>query len=845
MGRSASCLKIITCGSDSADQDDLEASEIKGDKKGWSFRKRSARHRVLSNSAISETSAPATKEIPESADDNFKTATDSDVPEKVSAIRCADEKPQLSAPVDAKVSEAVVATKPETVDVFNVDEAIVIFIQASIRGFLAHKALLKLKSVIKLQSAVRGHLVRSHAVGTLRCVQAIVKMQALVRARRARQLTQGTIAENNADVKHKRDGINLRAMEMENANKPTVAYISIEKLLGNKFARQLLDSTPKEKPINIKCDISKSDSTWQWLERWMSASSAEPSPIVGLMTEQQESKKNEPSPIVGLMTEQQESKKNEPSPIVGLMTEQQESKKNEPSPIIGLMTEQQESKKNEKLIQANSEGSSEVLCRSTDSVSACKDISAPAENEDNLVLPDEAKSKIEGCNVIPSAAEEHMERSEPEKFETFDANESSTERESTPPLICDSSKTEPDSLSNEIEVEIEQPKHSGKRFAPDQLETLGKKPAFGSRKASNPSFIAAQSKFEEINSTVNSNGSINTSNQDVEADSNGVPVSSGDTTTGEKAFGPEDNVAPNHARVQVGGSECDTELSITSTLDSPDRYDDGNADRVNQAKVTEERSCSPDNVKNELCEVKESTAVQLSTLSDSASDHPEKRDDVISEPVTSIVAMEPHQDELNLDRSTSDVLGEIDSKTIQKAYRSSPEASPRSHITIPESQGTPASQVSVNTKGSRTDKTRSSNKRKSLSAGKRSLSNTYQDSGTGSPKQLPKDQKNGKRRSSIGSARPDNEQEPRDSSSSNSIPHFMQATESARAKVNSNNSPRSSPDVHDREIYVKKRHSLPGSNDRQGSPRIQRSTSQAQQGAKANGTQTQERKWLR
>lgn len=28
MGRSASCLKIITCGSDSADQDDLEASEV-------------------------------------------------------------------------------------------------------------------------------------------------------------------------------------------------------------------------------------------------------------------------------------------------------------------------------------------------------------------------------------------------------------------------------------------------------------------------------------------------------------------------------------------------------------------------------------------------------------------------------------------------------------------------------------------------------------------------------------------------------------------------------------------------------------------------------------------------
>ncbi|XP_030527145.2 protein IQ-DOMAIN 32 isoform X2 [Rhodamnia argentea] len=791
MGRSASCFKIITCGSDSADKDDLEASEIKGDKKGWSFRKRSARHRVLSNSAISETSAPATKEIPESADVNFKTGTDSDVPHKVLAIQCADEKPQLSAPVDAQVSEAVVAAEPETVDAFSVDEATVIFIQATIRGFLAHKALLKLKSVIKLQSAARGYLVRSHAVGTLRCVQAIVKMQALVRARRVRKLAEGTFADKNADVKHKRDGINLKALEMENANKPGVAYVSIEKLLSNRFARQLLDSTPKEKPIKIKCDISKSDSAWIWLERWMSASSAEP------------------------------------------------------SPMVGLMTEEQENEKNEKLRQENSENSSEVLCRSTDSVPACKEISAPAENEDNLILPEEDKSKIVECNVISSAGEEHMEQSEPEKFQTFDANESSTERESAPPLICDNSKTEPDSPSNKIEVEIEQPKHSGKRCTPDQLETLGKKPAFESRKASNPSFIAAQCKFEELTSTVDSSGSINSSNGDVKADSNGVPVSSGGATIGENAFGLEDNVALNQVRGQVGGSECDTELSITSTLDSPDRYDDGNVDSVNQSKVTEERACGPDNVKNEICEVKESTAVQLSTLSDSVSDHPEKGEDVISEPVASIVAMEPEQDQLNLDRSTSDVPGEIDSKTIQQACRSSPEVSPRSHMTIPESQGTPASLVSVNTKGSRTDKTRSSNKRKSLSATKRSPSNTYQDSGTGTPKQLPKDQKNGKRRSSFGSGRPDNVQEPRDSSSSNSLPHFMQATESARAKVNSNNSPRSSPDIHDKEIYIKKRHSLPGANGRQGSPRIQRSVSHTQQDSKANGTQTQERKWLR
>lgn len=58
-----------------------------------------------------------------------------------------------------------------------------------IAPFQAQRTLLKLKNVIKLQAAVRGHLVRNHAKATLRCVQAIVKMQALVRARRAKQLT--------------------------------------------------------------------------------------------------------------------------------------------------------------------------------------------------------------------------------------------------------------------------------------------------------------------------------------------------------------------------------------------------------------------------------------------------------------------------------------------------------------------------------------------------------------------------------------------------------------------------------------------------------------------------------
>ncbi|KAJ8429528.1 hypothetical protein Cgig2_025714 [Carnegiea gigantea] len=94
------------------------------------------------------------------------------------------------------------------------------------------------------------------------------------------------------------------------------------------------------------------------------------------------------------------------------------------------------------------------------------------------------------------------------------------------------------------------------------------------------------------------------------------------------------------------------------------------------------------------------------------------------------------------------------------------------------------------------------------------------------------DHKSGKRRNSFGSTKSDNaDQEPRDSSSHNPLPSYMQATESARAKAHS---PRSSRDVHDKEVQIKKRHSLPGASGRQGSPHI-RSASQVAQGAKTNG----------
>ena len=71
------------------------ASELQAktpnDKRGWSFRKRSGRHRVLGNNVSSETTTSTGKETPLGGDTEFQAP--------VKSI-CVDEKPQLPKPVD-------------------------------------------------------------------------------------------------------------------------------------------------------------------------------------------------------------------------------------------------------------------------------------------------------------------------------------------------------------------------------------------------------------------------------------------------------------------------------------------------------------------------------------------------------------------------------------------------------------------------------------------------------------------------------------------------------------------------------------------------------------------------
>ncbi|KAI3797472.1 hypothetical protein L1987_32729 [Smallanthus sonchifolius] len=644
MGRSSGyCFKIIACGSsssESVDRDDLDASsQNKGsDKRGWSFRKRSAGQQVLSNTVITE--KPSENKNSEPVIINYEAPVSS-VSEKTPANHWTEESrvstsaTKEGSTVSNLVTEA--ANDDEIKFESDLDESSVILIQSAVRKNLAQSELVRYKKIVKLQAAVRGHLVRCLAAGTLRCIQSIVKMQALVRAHQASMSLQKTFARK----KGKQDSRSI----------PHPTYISIEKLLSNRFAIQLLESTPRTKRLSIKCDPSKEDTAWKWLERWTSVSSPQ------------------------------------------------------------LMEPRASKQEQDKVIDAKNQIGNTVF-----------------EQKSNF-LSDESKHLNTRTEVRPEK-----------------------------PVM-----------------EAEKP---SKTVVTEEADSDGRKAVFGSRKASNPAFIAAHSRFEELTSKNTLLTSVNSSNQEHIVES---PV--------------YESLKFGHSR--TGGS-CGTELSVTSMLDSPDPSEAGNIECNKESKVLDN----------------EERASLGTELTHSISNLSEK-----------------------YDYNTSNEDIELEPETGRQMYKSlthkevkSPEASPRGHVTVvtaSEDQVTPSSQIS-NTK--------------KVKSKKSPVSSNHGSGLRNSLDHLPSESKPVNRRNSFGSQSSEPvDQEPRDSCCSNSIPSYMQITESARAKALANNSPRSSPDVQGKEAYLKKRHSLPGSvSDRHGSPRVKRTTQQT-----TKGNNKPERKWQR
>ncbi|CAN0872221.1 Protein IQ-DOMAIN 32 [Linum grandiflorum] len=641
---------------------------------------------------------------------------------------------------------------------------------------MAQKELVRLKSVVKLQAAIRGHLVRQRALGSLRCVQAIVKMQILIRAKHARTL--GSNVEIGEDKK--KASSKTSKMELSIA-KPPVTYTSLQKLLSSRFARQLMESTPKSRPINIKCDPLQPNSAWTWFERWTAPSPVEPTPKPERCEKVEEEKKEEyASPVEesegSRVIEEKKAEYDSPEEESEGFHVVEEKKDEYDSPVEESEGFHVVEVKKEEYVSSLEESECSQVVQ--DSKSNIKEVvSSPKREETPIAYYDASNSSFKRCHSV----EDKLEQPQGDASIRFD--------DAKETLVC---------LQGQEWEQPGSPQRSIKRLATEELHNDQEKEiVHGPKKVSDPAFVATLSKFEGLNSTTDSN-----------------KASSKDTLIITKESSMTDNSVDNIA------SACDVESEWGpkhSTLDSPNHISEVGAAEHKEVTISD-NSRTWKNVGDEESK---------NTLEDQFVNQPEE---IIGGENEAIMVQQEQ---------------EAGSGVAVVAYKSSPEASLRSHMTInAESHGTPGSQVSVSKSEKSERRASSSNKRKSLSAGQKKLGS--------SPKtHSAKDEKKGKRRSSFGSPRREDEatekQEPRPSNgNSSSLPRFMLATESARAKLQLNNSsPRSSPDASDRE-YIKKRHSLPGANGKEGSPQIKRTFSQAESVPKPNASlASREKKWQR
>lgn len=484
-----------------------------------------------------------------------------------------------------------------------------------------------------------------------------------------------------------------------------------------------MESMPRTKPINIKCDPEKSGSAWKWIERWMSISSVS----------------NGERDKSGSALEQHEKESLGYSDGRGNTLDPSDFQ----SELIGLKSE-----KGENLF---------------------------TDDADDLDIHASLDSPI---NSLPN-----------QNFEEFNLRYDMAESGAA-------EMRETDLIQKMDETGNQQVIHASEKFSIELPETERKR---FSRKGSNPSFNDSHLKFEE-------------------------PLKFGE-------IGQSDASISNPVAVQDSSSECGTELSITSTLDSPDMSDEGVYDLELEPKILDaDPSKSRENLGHEAFE---NSSILGTELSYANIDHLERNEIVqLSAGGNSVIDSNSptHEKKLESDQSKE---------------KSSPPVSPKSCVTKPESQTTPSRQVSLNSKKS-TGRKIESNDKKRLSADKSLILTPSRNSATESSLKLLEETKTGKRRKSFGSTKLDHtDQEPREGSSRNSLPSYMQPTESARAKALSTGSLRSSPDVQERDIFIKNRPFHPGRNEREGSPRVQHSPSQAQQNAKGNGIHSPQGTYLK
>jgi hypothetical protein len=540
---------------------------------------------------------------------------------------------------------------------------------------------------------------------------------------------------------------------------------------------QLMDNMSTSKSICIKCDPSESDVTWEWMERWTT--------LIPPITVVHVPEHKENSELMGeTVTEQVTEHAQCDEDIVAL-----DSDICFPKLVADDVKETVETSESSTLEAP---------------------VSVPDETPKMEMKHDTESELIETTNVDAEQVTDQKAENDVDKA-FMSLNQQYTQ--------ADASR-DPCPLSEKFESSKED---SGDAYNSEQtLEMEGKR--FVVRKSCNPAFAAAQLKFEELstNSTVSRSSSL--SHLDGASKSRvHAPSSQEDCSSKQDGTGMPDRSVGHDTKMIIAASECGTEISISSTLDSPDRSEGDGGEIVLEIGALENRNYVTSKADNDFNtvhpEVKNAPEVEAQPQKQVEQNGHVPALEIEAQP-QDVLVQEPHAE--------PEMPGLHERLEKPVASYATPEGTPMSRTTITESQETPSSEVSVNTKKSRSKKPKPH-------ASKRSLASPGSDSvGRSSTDNFSKESRHPKRESSSKAAKSDYvEQEPRTSNSnSNLLPSYMQFTESARAKASS--SPKMSPDVQD--SNPRKRHSLPmtdGKHD--SSPRMQRSSSHAQQNVKSNG----------